>query len=633
MKKKFTVLLAALLIGFSGVSLASCGENSSSSSIVSKTSYVDSTKNSIYGTIDDYNLENNDSLSAGQVLQFRVTPAEDYLIDTVTVNGEAATPIENKPGYYSYILKAGKNKIAATYAIDATKDFVEAFKLNISDELFNSVMVDPPSSQTQKVNGIDFRRDGIEQVMTEYTDPKNYFINYVDGDTTHVNSRNYGYSIKIRYLGIDTPESTSELEEWGKSASNYNKSKLSTAKHIILESQGTSKDGEKHQSTVDGNQRSLAYVWYTDVANPSKDDFKCLNLEMVYQGFSFGIGSISDMGEYFYKAFDKANKSAQANKRHIYSGEKDPNYYYGEPVSLTLKQLYATTKTGVDSPLADNKTLYRIRGYVSRRLDTAFYFQDKASYEQNGTSLPEAYGMYVFTYAETPIKEGDEVEVIGVISSYSGAYQMMGISYHDISANEDRDTRIISSGHEIKPVKVTAATFNDSSFSSTKMNNVLVEFEDDFYCYNKTSTYQGTTSDSSEGGLEEVNKYNELYPFYNTSNKITSYAHYGSTSGDEIRFVCSEDVLFNYNGEVARSYKFFTGGQLAYNANGAEYISDTLSDGSENPYKDQIVNTTYKAKQMHVVAISSFWCSTSGKTMAYSANLVSKKDVTFKGEL
>lgn len=628
MKKRFTVLLASLLISFSSVSLASCNDNTSSQ-ITTKTSYVDTTKDSIYGKIDDFNLENNDSLSAGQVLQFRVTPSDDFSIDAVTVNGEAATPIENKAGYYSYTLKSGKNKIAATYKIDATKDFVEAFKLNISDELFNQVMQDPPSSKADKVNGLDFRRDGIEQVMTSTTDPKNYFINYVDGDTTHVNSRNYGYSIKIRYLGIDTPESTSEIEEWGKSASNYNKAQLSTAKHIILESQGTSFDGQKHESTVDGNQRSLAYVWYTDKANPTKDDFKCLNLEMVYQGFSSGIGSLSNMGETFYKAFDKANKSAQANKRHLYSNDVDPNYYYGDPADLTLKQLYQTTKTGVDSPLADNKTLYRIKGYVSRRLDTAFYFQDKTSYEQSGTSLPEAYGMYVFTYAETPIKEGDEVEVIGVISSYGGSYQMMGISYHNISPNENRDTRIISSGHEIKPIKVSGANFSSSSFTQSGLNNVLVEFEEDLYCYNKTSTHQGVTSDSGEGGLEEINKYNENYPFYNTSNKIIGYAKYGSSSGDEIRFVSSEDALFDYNGQVAKSYKFFTGGTLLYNAKGAEYANKD----SDNEYASETVETTYKAKQMHVVAISSYYISTSGTTTAYTANLVSKKDVTFKGEL
>ena len=49
------------------------------------------------------------------------------------------------------------------------------------------------------------------------------FMNYVDGDTTHVEAKNLGYTIKIRYLGIDTPESTSEIEKWGLTASYYSK--------------------------------------------------------------------------------------------------------------------------------------------------------------------------------------------------------------------------------------------------------------------------------------------------------------------------------------------------------------------------------------------------------------------------
>lgn len=638
MRKKGLILFTALLACLSTTTV-SCGENNNGEDTGSA-KYVNTISGSIYGTIDDFNIENSTTLSAGQELQFRVTANDDYKISTVTYsyvkneNGknvtktENATPVENKDGYYSFILKSGKNNISATFDL-IDQDFVSAFKLNISDELFNQVMQDPPSSQSQKVNGLDFRRDGIEQAMTSFTDSSNYFINYVDGDTTHVNSRNYGYSVKIRYLGIDTPESTSELEEWGKSASNYNKQQLSTAKHIILESKGTSIDGEKHASTVDGNQRSLAYVWYTDVASPTKADFKCLNLEMVYQGFSFGIGSVEDMGDYFYRAFDKANKSAQLNKRHIYSSETDPNYYYGKPVSLNLKDLYATTSTGTDSPLADNKTLYRIKGYVSRKLDTAFYIQDKASYNQTGTELPEAYGMYIFTYAQTSIKAGDEVEVIGVISSYSGSYQMMGISFHTLNPDEDRDTRIISSGHTITPVKVTASTFNSDSFSKSKLNNVLVEFVDDLYCYNKTSTYQGVTSDSSEGGVQEINKYNEQYPFYNTSNKITSFAKYSSTSGEDVRFVAAEEILFDYGGQLAKSYKFFTGGTLVYNPNGAEYANTN----DDNIYKDETVTTTYKAKQMHVIGISSLYTSTSGKTTSYQVTLVSKGDVTFKGEI
>lgn len=612
--KRFVTALALASLFIGG--LASCGEAAAAT-------YIDKTATSIYGKISDFNLQNG-KLTAGQKLTFKVTPAADFSIDAVTVNGKAASAEASLgTNYYSWTLAAGINNISASYKVDATKDFVSDFKLNISDELFSKVMTTPSGVDSEKKNFLDFRTNGIEQVMTEYTDPSEWFINYVDGDTTHVTTRNYGYTVKIRYLGIDTPESTSEVEVWGKSASNYNKSQLSTAKHIILEGQGTSLTGNEAPATADSNQRSLAYVWYTDVAlNPKKEDFRCLNLDMVYQGFSSGIGSIEDMGENFYLEFDKANKSAQANKRHIYSTEIDPNFCYNKPAALELARLYATSSAmSTDSPFADDRTLYKVHGFVSRKLKTAFFIQDKASYSGD---LPDAYGIYVFTYAETPIAVGDEVNVIGLISTYGGSYQMQGISYHTLNADLERDTQIVSRNNEIKPIQVTAA-----QFASKQYNNVLVTISEDLYCYNKTSSYNGVVSDSAEGGVQEINKYNLHYPFYNTTNKIIGYAKAGSDTGSEIRFVSNEEVLYDYNTQYAWTYKFFTGGTNYYNAVGAEYANLD----ADNQYKDQTITTVYKRKQLKATCISQLYVSTSGKTKNYTAVFAAKGDINFIGEL
>ena len=62
---------------------------------------------------------------------------------------------------------------------------------------------------------------------------------YIDGDTTHfivpTNISDDG-TLKARYMGINTPESTGKIEEWGKKASNFTKEKLMGAKSIIVES-------------------------------------------------------------------------------------------------------------------------------------------------------------------------------------------------------------------------------------------------------------------------------------------------------------------------------------------------------------------------------------------------------------
>lgn len=621
------------LILSSAFILASCGGNNSNE--VEPVSYYDATASSLYGNISDFSKANNDKLEVGDELEFKVKSIDDFFIESVTNNGKPATLVTNispSEQIYKVKLESGKNKIAASYSVDASIDFVEQFKLNISQETFDKVM---SSKDLKKANDdyFDFRKDGIELVNLPVNNSG--FINYVDGDTTHVETMNYGYTVKIRYLGIDTPESTSEIEEWGKSASNFNKSRFESAKYVILESQGWARGDNDKSATADGNQRSLAYVWYTTSSNPTLNDFRCLNLEMVYQGFSQGIGSVEDMGKDFYMAFDKANRSAKANARNEYSGKKDPNYYYyddknpyfdGYAKDLTMKELYlsGSNSAATDSPYCDNKTLYKIHGYVSRKIGGAFYFQDQPSYERgDDNKLPEAYGLYVFTYAQTDIRVGDEVNVIGALSVYGGSYQMQGISYSTLNPNLDRDTQIVTSGNKIVPIKMTAEEFN----SSAGYNNVLIEIEDTLYAYNKTSTHNGTTSDSGEGGVEEVNKYNDKYPFYNTSNKLIFFARTQKDGGKEFRVVQDQNILVRYGVEVSRSYKFYTGGTLNYNPKGAIYVSPTVEES------DSLITTTYKAKKFNFVGISANYLSASGKNQQYSLNIVNSADLTNLGEI
>ena len=59
---------------------------------------------------------------------------------------------------------------------------------------------------------------------------------FVDGDTTHFNVKTDVMPngvLKARYIGINTPESTGQIEEWGKKASNFTKETLSKATSII----------------------------------------------------------------------------------------------------------------------------------------------------------------------------------------------------------------------------------------------------------------------------------------------------------------------------------------------------------------------------------------------------------------
>ena len=131
----------------------------------------------------------------------------------------------------------------------------------------------------------------------------------IDGDTTHFYISDADKSafpeghlirsdgiLKLRYLGIDTPESTGQIQEWGKTASNFNKSKLSNATEIIVES-----NDDKWNLDSTGS-RYLGYVWYKTA---SSSEYRCLNLEILQEGLSYA----KSLGDLCYKDVFQATYS------------------------------------------------------------------------------------------------------------------------------------------------------------------------------------------------------------------------------------------------------------------------------------------------------------------------------------
>ncbi len=77
----------------------------------------------------------------------------------------------------------------------------------------------------------------------------------VDGDTSWFDLN--GKNIKARFLGIDTPESTNKIEEYGLEASNYTCDKLKNANKIEIEYDENSKKLDKYN-------RHLVWVFIDD---------------------------------------------------------------------------------------------------------------------------------------------------------------------------------------------------------------------------------------------------------------------------------------------------------------------------------------------------------------------------------
>lgn len=513
----------------------------------------------------------------------------------------------------------GNNNTTSTISTRSIDDYdvVGQTKLNLDDDLFNTLMTKKKTSDYDS-KLMDFNRDGVERMLTntDYApnDADDVFTNYVDGDTTQFTSYNGNYTVKVRYLGVDTPESTSEVEEWGRSASLFNKSILKKAKYVIVQSAGSAKTGKRAPADLDGYQRSLAYVWYSNEDNPTKESFRNLNLELVYNGYSGFNAPSDDMKEDFYNAFSNAYAIAQEYKKHRFSDEKDPNYDYNPAQVLPLDMLYDKTyyvehfdpntneSLGTYSSFCDDKTWYSFDGYVTRVVGgSAFYIQNKIG--------DNYYGLYVFTLRTyEPVQVGNWLRVTGVLDYYSGMYELKGVSYSFFN-HEDKDIKYLDENgnptedvtkvkkETVTPIKATSKDIYDLKYPSCLVELVGDGTESD---KNKGLIFQKASNsygDITYGGTQEVNTYNEAYPFYNTDNSMVLFGRYGVNSSiggigasdaSIVRVKINRDAIIkgNYTTEsyvfgsddehvtvteeqAICSYKFFCGG-VSYYVPGSE---------------------------------------------------------------
>lgn len=585
----------------------------------------------------------------------------------------------------------GNNNTTSTISTRSIDDYdvVGQTKLNLDDDLFNTLMTKKKTSDYDKTL-MDFNRDGVERMLTntDYApnDADDVFTNYVDGDTTQFTSYNGNYTVKVRYLGVDTPESTSEVEEWGRSASLFNKSILKKAKYVIIQSAGSAKTGKKAPADLDGYQRSLAYVWYSNEDNPTKESFRNLNLELVYNGFSGFNAPSDDMKEDFYDAFSDAYTIAQEYKKNRFSNEKDPNYDYNPAQVLPLDMLYDETyyvdhfdpntneNLGNYSSFCDDKTWYSFDGYVTRVVGgSAFYIQNKIG--------DNYYGLYVFTLRTyEPVQVGNWLRVTGVLDYYSGMYELKGVSYSFFN-HEDKDIKYLDENgnptedvtkvkkETVTPIKATSQDIYDLKYPSCLVELVGDGTESD---KNKGLIFQKASNsygDITYGGTQEVNTYNEAYPFYNTDNSMVLFGRYGVNSSiggigasdaSIVRVKINRDAIIkgNYTTEsyvfgsddehvtvteeqAICSYKFFCGGVSYYvpgseieeqngmdmkvsNARYAKMLnassSATITKGLsvyKNTYKQQIARK--------IIGMSNNYISTGGNNKP-SIEIVNTKD-------
>lgn len=305
---------------------------------------------------------------------------------------------------------------------------------------------------------LDMNSDTLKQEVTVKA--------FIDGDTTHFNVPTSVIEtgvIKARYLAINTPESTGKIEEWGKTAAAFTKEKLSTATSIIIES-----DTETLNADSTGD-RYMLWIWYKTAES---DEYRNLNIEILQNGLAIASNSANNRyGDTCMAAINQA----RAEKLCVYSGVKDPNFYYGESIELTLKELRCNIESYNGMKVAFN-------AIVTQDHDNAVYVE---SYDDETDVW---YGMYIYYGfnmngdALEILSVGNEVRIVGTVSYYEtgNTYQVSGLSYRMMKPDDPSNIQKISDGHE--PVYLPTSP---ERYANGKVDVTLTDSEDNV----TTNTY------------------------------------------------------------------------------------------------------------------------------------------------
>ncbi len=371
-----------------------------------------------------------ESLTIDDDISIPIITDEDVVVTWVssnpeylTIEGEVIIPnymVGNQTVDLTVTLQLGESIVNKVFEfIIISEERPEIIELNTNET--DNLTLDFAYANT------DFIADGVGEVT---------LVSCVDGDTAFFTEG--GENFSVRFLGINTPESTAKFEPWGKPASDYTCDKLENATTIVLRADPTAGRMDSYGT------RWLAWVWY---------DGRLLNLELVEQAYSKASGS---MDTYYGNLIFQVNLRIQFSERRVW-GEIDPTFDYSlEGTQITIQEL-------LTNPGEYYRTKVVLTGIVTRKLGGAVFIQQGD------------YGIYVYNRAWAPhLVIGNEIRISGVTVTYypdeeSGALQVSGYSVRT------EYSEVLSSGNIVTPKTVLVSEITNSHVGSLlKLENLIV---------------------------------------------------------------------------------------------------------------------------------------------------------------
>ena len=322
---------------------------------------------------------------------------------------------------------------------------------------------------------LDFNR-ASETVKTEAT-----VKNFVDGDTVHFHVDEQiceSGVLKARFLAINTPESTGKIEEYGKKASAFTRERLSRAESIWLESD----NGKWNLDST--SERHLVWVWYR---LPGERAYRNLNLEILQNGLAIANSTANNR---YGTICMQALNQARSFKLNLYSSQKDPDFYYGDAVELTLREL----RTNVE---AYNGIKVAFSGIITMNNNNAVYVE---SYdEETGLyyGMTVYYGFGLSGAGLNILSVGNEARIVGTVQYYEtgGTWQVSGLTYRMMKPNDPGNIQKLSEGHTPAFVPTDAETF---------VSRVSIDREDGVQVFDYAELVLGTSIEMKNLTVRQV---------------------------------------------------------------------------------------------------------------------------------
>ena len=243
---------------------------------------------------------------------------KNKLLDCMGIKGYnlsyvSATSLIKLEKYFS-----GHSNFSKTYFVEISKDNTKYLGNTLFPLTYEELMYGPRLSSSYYSPSLS-REDGSP--TGGYSEVN--IISLGDGDTTVFSFDNDKdlQRESVRYLLINTPEiahsSNEEDEFMGRQAKIYNNNILNNAKHILVQ---TNKDYALRETYG----RILGYVWYTNVENPTLNDYRMLNYELLVNGYCrydsrTKYENMSYLDMYYTNYFDYAYEYASNLRLGVFS--------------------------------------------------------------------------------------------------------------------------------------------------------------------------------------------------------------------------------------------------------------------------------------------------------------------------